>query len=286
MSNLDQFASIFRSAVKTPYLHQEVHIQKILLITDLSATEAQAYQQKISQFLNVLNDYSEIQWHILSQDDYSTITELIDILKESNVDLICGYRNLHSSGWKYQYSLGSQMDILLQASQIPVLILPHPKAGRAASHALKTIKRVMVITDHLEAHHQLVQYASAFIDKDGILTLTHIEDQRVFNHYIDAIGKIDSIDTEHAQKRLAEQLLKEPTDYIESCRLGLAAHYPQLTIQALVEFGDSLAETKRHIEQHQLDLLVMNAKDKDQMAMHGLAYPLAVELRQIPLLML
>ena len=30
----------------------------------------------------------------------------------------------------------------------------------------------------------------------------------------------------------------------------------------------------------------MNTKDDDQLAMHGLAYPLAVELRDIPLLML
>jgi hypothetical protein len=30
----------------------------------------------------------------------------------------------------------------------------------------------------------------------------------------------------------------------------------------------------------------MNTKDEDQLAMHGLAYPLAVELRDIPLLML
>ncbi len=30
----------------------------------------------------------------------------------------------------------------------------------------------------------------------------------------------------------------------------------------------------------------MHTKDEDQMAMHGMAYPLAIELRQIPLLLL
>ena len=30
----------------------------------------------------------------------------------------------------------------------------------------------------------------------------------------------------------------------------------------------------------------MNTKDEDQLAMHGLAYSLAIELRAIPLLML
>ncbi len=42
----------------------------------------------------------------------------------------------------------------------------------------------------------------------------------------------------------------------------------------------------KHIDEKQVDLLVLNTKDGDQLAMHGLAYPLAVEVRQIPLLML
>ena len=36
----------------------------------------------------------------------------------------------------------------------------------------------------------------------------------------------------------------------------------------------------------EVDLLVLNTKDDDQLAMHGLAYPLAIELREIPLLLL
>ena len=39
-------------------------------------------------------------------------------------------------------------------------------------------------------------------------------------------------------------------------------------------------------KEHGVDLVVLNTKDEDQLAMHGLAYPLAIELRQIPLLML
>ena len=39
-------------------------------------------------------------------------------------------------------------------------------------------------------------------------------------------------------------------------------------------------------EKHDVDLLVFNTKEEDQLAMHGVAYPLAVELRRLPLLML
>jgi CheY-like chemotaxis protein len=37
---------------------------------------------------------------------------------------------------------------------------------------------------------------------------------------------------------------------------------------------------------HSVDLLVMNTKQDDQLAMHGVAYPLCIELRDTPILML
>ncbi len=50
--------------------------------------------------------------------------------------------------------------------------------------------------------------------------------------------------------------------------------------------GDRVEEYRRLVEDHRVDLLVLNTLDGDQLAMHGQAYPLAVELRGIPLLML
>ena len=43
---------------------------------------------------------------------------------------------------------------------------------------------------------------------------------------------------------------------------------------------------KELVEENEIDLLVMYTKDEEQLAMHGIAYPLAVELRSTPLLML
>ena len=53
-----------------------------------------------------------------------------------------------------------------------------------------------------------------------------------------------------------------------------------------VSHRDRVDAGERLIEEHEVDLLVMNTKDEDQLAMHGLAYSLAIELRAIPLLML
>ena len=50
--------------------------------------------------------------------------------------------------------------------------------------------------------------------------------------------------------------------------------------------GHRIAEYRRLITEHKVDLLVMNTRDDDQLAMHGLAYPLAISLRETPLLLL
>ena len=60
----------------------------------------------------------------------------------------------------------------------------------------------------------------------------------------------------------------------------------ELTIESIVASGHHIRAYRSLVEEHEVDLLVMNTKDEDQLAMHGLAYPLAVELHDIPLLML
>ena len=57
-------------------------------------------------------------------------------------------------------------------------------------------------------------------------------------------------------------------------------------MEKIVTMGTRIQEYRDLIRSHKVDLLVMNTKDKDQLAMHGMAYPLAVELRELPLLLL
>jgi hypothetical protein len=73
---------------------------------------------------------------------------------------------------------------------------------------------------------------------------------------------------------------------MESCARGLAAAGVPLTVTDVVAMGHHLREYRRMVEENDVDLLVMHTKDDDQLAMHGLAYPLAIEVRTIPLLLL
>ncbi len=166
------------------------------------------------------------------------------------------------------------------------MLLPHPEAERSAEHSIKNTDTVMAIADHLTGDHRLVNYALRFTENGGTLWLTHVEDEATFGRYMEIISKIPTIDTDEAREAVREQLLKEPQDYIDDCVEVLRAAGTHVKVEHLVVFGHHLSEYKRLIEQHTVDLLVLNTKDEDQLAMHGIAYALAVELRQIPLLML
>ena len=60
----------------------------------------------------------------------------------------------------------------------------------------------------------------------------------------------------------------------------------QAEIRSIVTMGERIEEYRRLVEDHRVDLLVLNTMDAGQLAMHGKAYALAVALRGIPLLLL
>ena len=53
-----------------------------------------------------------------------------------------------------------------------------------------------------------------------------------------------------------------------------------------MRMGHHLRQYRELIEEHGIELLVINTKDDDQLAMHGMAYSLSVEMAEVPLLLL
>jgi len=285
VTNVDQFESVFKSATKISFAYQDIEIRKVLLVTDLEEQPAQQLSDQVRSFLSVLGEDDSVNWRTVQGDEFQTVKELLDLVEKEDPDLICAYRHLHSQAWRWPYSLGEELDVLTQITSSPVLILPHPKA-QPLDEILKGTGSVMAITNHLTGDHRLVNFAVRFTEERGTLSLTHIEDEKVFKSYIEVISKIPTITTENAEEEILKQLLKEPHDYIRSCSETLQAEGLALKVQEIVSLGHHISDLTRLVEEHQVDLLVLHAKDEDQAAMHGLAYSLAVELRKIPLLML
>ena len=285
MTNVDQFESVFKSATKTSFAYQDIEIQNVLLVTDLEEGPAQQLSNQVRNFLTVLGEDASVNWRTVQGDEFQTVKELLDLVEKEGPDLICAYRHLHSQAWRWPYSLGEELDVLTQITSSSVLILPHPQA-QPLDEILKGTGSVMAITNHLTGDHRLVNFAVRFTEENGTLFLTHIEDESVFRSYIEVISKIPTITTDAAEEEILKQLLKEPHDYIRSCSDTLQAEGLAVQVQEIVTLGHHIADLTRLVEEHQVDLLVLHAKDEDQLAMHGLAYSLAVELRKIPLLML
>ena len=292
MSKVDQYESVFRSAEKPVFRHRPPTYSRILLATDLGAGELAAFVQRVRGFLaaftpsNGDGEQNAADWAVIGADDFQDAPGLLQLLKQSQPDLVVTYRNLHSEAWRWPFSLGECVDLLTQATAVPVLVVPHPSAGRAAVHAMAGTKVVMAISGHLAGDDELVNAAAAMTSASGDLWLSHVEDDAEFERMIEVIGKIPAIDTDVARETILQQMLKEPHDFIQSCAAGLEAAEVDMRVREDVRTGHRLTEYRRLIEEHKVDLLVMHCKDEDQSAMHGMAYPLAVELREIPMLLL
>jgi hypothetical protein len=285
MTQIDQFESVFKAADKPQFLYEPIEFKNVLVITDLNDEAAASHCQQLEQLLTGLNDTVAPTYQLITGNEFSTVASLIQQVEDAKPDLICMYRNLHSPASDFPYSLGIYVDVMAQATHIPVLILPHPDSSQSAGEETDVIERVMAITNHLAGDSQLVNYAAALTPVSGCLYLSHVEDKGTFDRYVATIGKIPEIETQKAQEQILNQLLKEPREFVHSCREAFSATKLMLQIEEVVVLGHRMNDYHRLIEEHGIDLLVMNTKDEDQLAMHGLAYPLAVELRHLPLLL-
>jgi nucleotide-binding universal stress UspA family protein len=284
MTKVDQFESVFRAATKTPFRHKHVEVESVLVVSDHAEPEAGAFSERVRSFLSALDRGENIRWSSVHGGEFNTVPDLLELIERDRPGLICTYRHLHSDSWQWPYTLGEYVDVLTQATSTPVLVLPHPK--RPPERAITKTASVVAMTDHLVGDDRLVNWAARFTAEGGRLTLANVEDDSAFERFMDVLGRIPSIDTEDAREHIQERLGREARDYIAGCAEALSRAGILLEVEEVLARGHHLNEYRRIVEDHDADLLVMNTKDEDQLAMHGLAYPLAVEVRSIPLLLL
>jgi hypothetical protein len=283
MPTVDQFESVFKSASKLPFVYEPRRFARILVVTDTNTANAERIGERVRHFLGTLDGRS--QWLSAPAEDSETVEALLALVDRQRPDLLVTYRNLHSAAWQWPHSLGRHLDVLTQTAHCPVMVLPHPNDEAVFDAAMNHTRVVMAATDHLAGDGRLVNCAVSLTEPGGTLMLAHIEDDTTFDRYMGVIAKIPSIDTDNARETILAQLLKEPRDYIRACREELVKQGVDIAVEEVVSTGHRLSEYKRMIVSHGAELLVMHTRDEDQSAMHGLAYPLAVELRHLPLLL-
>lgn len=281
---LDQMASMFRSAWKQDYAYTPPQLKKLLLITDKDSAKSAQILENVKAYLGVLND-DPPEWRVLSKEDYHTISVLIENCQAWQPDLIISYRHLWHDEKGLNHSIGAYLDMLTQCTDIPVLVLPHLE-NKDYTQALNSTQEVMVITDHLAEEQGIIDYGVRLTQQQGTLFLAHVEHMHVYKRYIKAISKIPDLNTEIAEDKIANQLLKEPRELIDKIVLTLDNSDIDLNIVPLVTFGHTVKTYRELLDKHSIDLLILRTKDGDQLAMQGDAYSIAVEFTDIPLLLL
>ena len=281
---VDQFESIFRAATKTRFEYSAVQVEYVLVVSDRDERAAAAFGERVRSQFGVLERGENIRWRVVHGGEYHSVPALLDIVETERPGLICTYRHLHSDSWQWPYTLGEYIDVLSQVTTTPIIVLPHPDVQPEG--AVRGTKVVMAMTDHLVGDHMLVNWAARFTDEDGRLVLSNVEDDAALERFIEAVGKIPSIDTDNARVAIQDRLERDARDFMESCSEEIIRAELPISIESVVTHGHHLTEYSRLVEEHEADLLVMHTKDEDQLAMHGLAYPLAIEVRSVPLLLL
>ncbi len=112
VSRVDQFESVFKAAAKTPYRHDSVSLAAVLVLTDLEAEQAKAFEQRVRAFLRTLEGEPaeptrpRLSWTCLGREREGGIDALLELIRRRQPDLICTYRSLHTQDWRWSYTLG------------------------------------------------------------------------------------------------------------------------------------------------------------------------------------
>jgi len=283
-SKVEQFESVFRAAAKVRLRYSAVEVESVLVVSDRDEHEAVAFGDRVRSLLGVLKRGENIRWRVAHGGEFDSVPALLALVEAERPGLICTYRHLHSDSWQWPYTLGEYIDVLTQVTTIPIMVLPHPE--QQIERRVRGTNVVVAMTDHMVGDHDLVNWAARFTDKGGRLVLANVEDAVALDRFMETVAKIPSIDTDDAKNAITDRLQRDTRDYMESCAAEITRAALPVTVESVIAHGHHLTEYTRIVEEHEADLLVMNTKDDDQFAMHGLAYPLAIQVRSVPLLLL
>ena len=134
MTRIDQFESVFKSADKTPFRYEQPEIRRVVVLCDLAAESAGQLLERVRGFLRVLSSPVP-SFELIEGSRFAGIGDMLELLMESAPDLVVCYRHLNSEGWRYPYGLGEYLEVLTQATEHRVLVLPHPEAGHDLPYA-------------------------------------------------------------------------------------------------------------------------------------------------------
>lgn len=282
---LDDFESVFRSAVKERFHLDDLALSSALLITDTPPDETEALAAKVKDFLGHSHTSGDLTWQTIGAGRYQRVSELMEHIEAAAPDLIVTYRHLLGREKDLPHSLGSFIDSITQLAKQPVLLLP-PTERPDFDQRMSRLHTVLVVTDHIVGDQRLVSWGVRLCPDKGTVVLAHVEDKPTYERYTRLLSMIPDSNAETTIRRLTDKLLGRAGDYIQSIVDALVEHGIEEKVIPVVTMGDALSDYRALIYEHDVDLLVCHTKDANQLAMHGMAYAISIEFQDRPLLLL
>ncbi len=283
---LDEFESVFRSALKPRYRFARPDVERVLVLTDLSDQRAPAFDRSVRTLLEPLGAHGSVDWQLLCGDAVSDIDHVVEQVRGADVGLVVTHRHVLSRWRDTPHAIGSALEVLTQLLDVPVLMTPSPDQPGFSARSDRSAQRVLVVADHLAGDQRLIDWGLHITHDDGTIVVAHVEDERVCERYLDAISKIPTLDTDIARRELPAKLLGDANAWIMSVVEQMQEHGVTETLIPVVRLGTPLAVFMDLVAEHTIDLVVARAKENGQHAMEGTAFALATELHETSVLLL
>ena len=289
---LDEFESVFRSAIKPTYTLRRPPLADVVLLADVPAAGLDALSAAARTVIADAATDAPSRWRVIEADRDLGLQELLTDLRGRPLDLLITHRHVLSHWRNTPHAIGSALAVLAQSLQVPILMLPSPDTPELLPR--KPPARALVTTRRLTDDSDLVDWALHLTGDDGTVVLAHVEDSGLCGRYLDAIGRIQGIHTELARQKLPEKLLQLSRDYIASVMSQMREHGVRETLHSEVRLGDPMTEFAMMIERHQVELLVGAALEQSSQVsvgapshrppVNGRTFALAAEFSHVPVL--
>ncbi|MEO1437584.1 MAG: hypothetical protein AAFV80_18745, partial [Bacteroidota bacterium] len=277
LKGLDHFESIFKRAIRHRFEFKAIRLSKMLLLID-SDQDQDLKDELKQQIFNTLE--TDFVLESLVVQDFSDWQALESAILTRKPDLIIAERLLKENDKSFQHSLGVYLEAITQRINIPLLVLPVDQAFQ-----LRPEGEILVGTGHQYVDDSLIHFAAYFAQGSAKLRIVHVEDIDTFNYYLDAIERIPELHSSIVRETLMEELKNRPIHYFEQVKRALGEANHPTEVEIFSEAGRVIEVYRELITHHPVDLIIFEADDDSQLAMHSVGYSIAIEFQNIPVLL-
>lgn len=271
---IDEFESQFRRSSKTPFTAEEVPLNSAaIVLTEERRKELDGF---LRGFFMKKADSSFKLIDVPASGDNNN-QQLLSQIKEIGPDIVVTEHILDDTRQATPYALGSHVHDFSQELSVPLLLLPDLESSHLEEHYQRTTSG-LVLTDDIKEESHLINCCLPFVEENGTLILADVEDRYTHERYLSIISKIPSLSTDIAKVEIEAQMRREALEYMESCKKALHTIRPDVSVEELFEFLDSMKALTSLILSKAPDILLLSGKDHSQTAMAPLAYALCIEL--------